>query len=160
MQYYHISPVQLLLGRVIVGTGKRPLEERHPIIEGILEERRPTHELDRGSPVYLRQHKDFSTVGVTYYKGYIHIVEPIGNIRRRDLVWTGILQERHARDMRFRRDRCPLLTDGEIADLWWAGEASDQPDWEFLAERASVIEAESSPVIVKPFSPLLNIFDV
>jgi len=160
MEYYHISPVQLSIGQVIGGTGKRPLQERHPVIEGILEERRPTDELDRGSSVYLRQHRDFSTVGVTYYQGYIHTVEPIGSIRRRDLVWTGILQERHARDMRFRKDRYPLLTDAEIANLWWAGEASDQPDWEFLVEKASVIEVESTPVVVKPFSPLLNIFDV
>lgn len=160
MQFYHISPIQLSIGQMIGGTGKRPLQERHPVTEDILGERRPTEEVDRGNSVYLRQNRDFSTVGVTYYQGYLHIVEPIGTIRRRDLVWTGILQERHARDMRFRKDRCPHLTDVEIADLWWAGEGSDQPDWEFLVEEASIMEVESTPVVVKPRSPLLNIFDV
>lgn len=146
-------------GHVFGGSGKRPLQDRFPDVENILERRRPTGKRDRGHSVYLRGERDFDKVGVNYGKGYIHTVSPVGEAERRDLVWTGILQKRYIKDERFRKKLRPDLTDDQIADKWWAGEGSETPDWEWVAPQATVVDVQDYPTQVKPNSPLLNIFD-
>jgi hypothetical protein len=157
--FYRISNDKYPKGYVFRGSGKRPLQDRFPEVEDILEGRRPKDKDDRGNSVYLREDKDFSKVGVTYGEGYIHTVDPVGRVERRDLVWTGILQKRYIQDERFRKDLRPDLSDDQVADKWWAGEGSETPDWEWVAPQATVVDVEADPITVKPNSPLLNIFD-
>jgi hypothetical protein len=158
-QYYHIAKNKHTNGHVFKGSGKRPLQDRCPDVEDILERRRPKGKDGRGNSVYLREHKEFSKVGVTYGEGYIHTVDLSGDVERRDLVWTGILQTRYIKDKRFRNDLRQDLTDDQVADKWWAGDASETPDWEWVAREATVVDVEEHPTTVKPNSPLLNIFD-
>ena len=157
--YYHIAKDKHAKGHVFRGTGKRPLQDRFPQVEEILERRRPTGKDDRGNSVYLTEGKDFSKVGVTYGEGYVHTVDPSGEFERRDLVWPGILQKRYFEDTRFRKDLRPDLTDDQVADKWWAGEGSERPHWEWVTPRATVVGVEDNPILVKPSSPLLNIYD-
>jgi hypothetical protein len=158
-QYYRIAKDKHPKGHVFRGGGERPLQDRFPDVEDILERRRPTDKDDRGKSVYLRGDRDFDRVGVTYGEGYIHAVDPVGDVERRDLVWTGILQRRYIQDERFRKKLRPHLTDDQIADKWWAGEGSETPDWEYVAPEATVVDVEDDPTKVKPNSPLLKIFD-
>ena len=157
-QYYRIAKDRHSKGHVFSGSGLRPLQDRFPKVEDILERCRPKGKEDRGNSVYLKENKDFSKVGVTYGEGYIHTVDPVGEVERRDLVWTGILQKRYIKDERFQKDLRPDLTDDQVADKWWAGQASETPDWEWVASGATVVEVDDKPVTVKPDSPLLNIF--
>ena len=158
-QYYRIAKDKHAKGHVFRGSGKRPLQDRFPNVEDILERRRPKSKDDRGNIVYLRMDKDFSKVGVIYGEGYIHTVDPVGEVERRDLVWPGILQKRYIEDKRFRENLRPDLTDDQVADKWWAGEGSETPSWEWVAPQAKVVDVEDEPTEVKPNSPLLNLFD-
>jgi hypothetical protein len=151
--YYRIAEDKYAKGHVFRGSGKRPLQDRFPDVEDILERRRTRGKDDGGNSVYLREDRDFDNVGVNYGEGYIHTVE------RRDLVWTGILQKRYIKDKRFRKNLRLDLTDDEIADKWWAGEGSETPDWEWVAPQATVVDVEDDPTKVKSNSQLLNIFD-
>ena len=158
-QYYRIAKDKYSKGHVFRGSGTRPLQDRFPEVEDILERRRPNGKYDRGNSVYIKEDKDFSKVGVPYGKGYIHAVDPVGKVERRDLVWTGILQQRYFKDERFRKNPLPDLTDDQVADKWWAGEGSETPDWEWVAPEATVVDVDDDHVTVKPNSQLLNIFD-
>lgn len=157
--YYHIAKDKHAKDHVFKGCGKRPLQDRFPKVEEILERCRPKGKVDRGNCVYLRDNTDFSKAGVTYDKGYIHTVDPVGEAERRDLVWTGVLQKRYFEDERFRQDLRPGLTDDQVAGKWWAGEGSDTPNWEWVATEAAVLDVEVEPAIVRPDSPLLSIFE-
>jgi hypothetical protein len=158
-KYYRIAREKNPKGHVFRGSGKRPLQDRFPEVEDILERRRPKGKNDRGNSIYLKEDKDFSKVGATYGQGYVHTVDPIGDVEQRDLVWIGILQKRYFPDERFRKNLQPDLTDDQVADKWWAGEGRETPNWEWVAQEVTVLDVEDDPVIVKPDSPLLNIFD-
>ncbi len=107
----------------------------------------------------MKADKAFGAAGLTYDEGYIHAVDPLGDMERRDLVWTGILQMRHFKDPRFRRDLRPDLSDEQIADNWWAGAASEKPDWEYVAREAVVLGVDENPTRVRPSQSLLSRFD-
>ena len=158
-QYYRIAEKKYPKDHVFKGSGKRPLQDRFPEVEDILERRRPKGKNGRGDSVYLKDSKDFSKVGVTYGEGYVHTVDAVGRVEQRDLGWTGVLQQRYFPDKRFRKNLLPHLTDDEVADKWWAGEASEKPEWEWVAEGATVVDVENDRVTVKPDSPLLNAFN-
>jgi hypothetical protein len=158
-QYYRVAENRHAKGHVFKGSGKRPLQDRFPHVEEIFERRRPKDKDDRGHSVYLKDDKDFSKVGVTYDEGYLHTVDPVGEVEQRDLVWTGILQKRYIKDSRFQKNLRPDLSDDQVADKWWAGEGSETPNWEWVTKEAVVVEVEENPVTVKPNSPLLNVFN-
>jgi len=159
MYFYRVARTRYEVGHVFKGSNKYPLQDRFPEVETILERNRPKGKANRAESIYLREDEDFSKAGLTYAKGFVHTVETKDNVERRDLVWTGILQKRYFQDERFRRDECPGLSDDEVAKKWWAGEASQSPDWEWITECATVVAVGDDPIELKPDSPLLNVFD-
>lgn len=142
----------------MTGRGKRPLADTEPLIEDILAGRRPHHCADRGDSIYMREEREFSTVGVTFDNGYVHTVEPIGKVDKRDLAWIGVLQRRHHKNERVRKNVHPALSDDDVADRYWNGEASDRPLWEWVTEKATVIDVDDELSRVRPESPLLDAF--
>jgi hypothetical protein len=155
--YYRISEKKYAKGDIVKGQGKRPLENKEALIEEILEQRRPADCPDRGDSVYMREEREFSTVGVCYDEGYVHKVEPVGKVDQRDLAWIGVLQLRHHKDERLRKTRYPELSDSQIADRYWSGEESEKPLWEWVAKNAKVVAVDSDLSGVRPDSPLLDI---
>jgi hypothetical protein len=101
--YYRIAERKYAKGYIMRGRGTRPLEDKEPFVEQILGQRRPDDSPDRGDSVYMREEREFSTVGVPYDEGYVHEVVPIGKVDQRDLAWIGILQRRHHKNERLRK---------------------------------------------------------
>ena len=95
-------------------------------------------------------------MGVSYDEGYVHKVEPLGKVDKRDLTWIGVIQSRHHRNAQIRKDRCPKLSDDHLAHNYWRGEASKRPLWEWVAKEAKVIEVDSTLSRVRPNSSLLD----
>jgi len=56
-----------------------------------------------------------------------------------------------------RKNQYPKLSDTQVADKYWRGEASDKPRWEWVAREAKVIEVDKDLSRVRPNSPLLDI---
>ena len=135
-------------GTVIDGSGVSPLENTEPHIEKILEDQRPLNCLHRNDCVYMRQNRQFNKAGLTYDNGYIHTVSPCGNVEKRDMGWIGILQQRHHKNDDIRKNRCPNLSDSEIASNYWSGTQTDTPSWEWVTKSARVmkVDADCSPV--------------
>ena len=156
--YYRIAEKKCAKDDLMKGRGERPLADKEPMVEGILESRRPPECPDRGDSVYMREEREFSTVGVTFDEGYVHKVEPIGKVDKRDLAWIGVLQRRHHRDERLRKNNYSPLSDNNVADNYWSGEASDKPSWEWVAKEAKVIDVDGGSSRVRTKSPLLDIF--
>jgi hypothetical protein len=154
--YYRIAKTRYATGDVMKGLGERPLQSTEPSVEDILEQRRPTHCPYRGDSVYMREDRRFSRVGVPFSEGYVHEVEPIGDVYKRDLAWIGILQRRHHKNPHLQRNEHPELSDAEVADKYWAGEASDNACWEYVANEAKVVDVDKDLSPVRPNSPLLD----
>jgi hypothetical protein len=154
--YYRIAKKKYAKNEIMRGRGRRPLGDKEPLVEQILARRRPADCPDRGDSVYMRVEREFSTVGVTYDEGYVHEVEPIGKVDKRDLAWIGAIQMRYHKNQRLRKNEYPELSDDEIADRYWSGEASDKPLWEWVAKKAKVINVDSDRSRVRPNSPLLD----
>jgi hypothetical protein len=155
--YYRMAEKQYAKDDIMKGQGKRPLEDTEPLIEDILEDQRPADCPDRGDSIYMREERVFSTVGVPYDEGYVHEVAPIGKVHKRDLAWIGVLQLRHHRNDRLRRDQYPQLSDAHVGKKYWSGEASDKPSWEWVAKEAKVVEADNELTRVRPGSSLLHL---
>ncbi len=158
--YYRISVIKHDRGEIMRGRGKRPLEEKEAIVEEILNRYRPVNCPDRGDSVYMREDREFNAVGVAFYEGYVHKVEAIGNVYQRDTTWIGMLQMRHHKVAVLRKDKCPELSDAELAEKYWNGAASKTPAWEWVANQARVIEVEDLEVRVRPSGGLIDIFDI
>jgi hypothetical protein len=126
------------------GSGSRPLEGKEPLVEEILEQQRPPDCPDRGDSVYMREEREFSTVGVPYDEGYVHTVVPIGRVDKRDLAWIGVIQLRQQRNEQLRKNLYPKLSNARVADKYWSGEASDKPLWEWVAKEAKVVDVEGN----------------
>lgn len=156
-EFYRIAERKYAKGHVFRGIGKSPLQDRFPEVETILERRRPKCKCSRADSVYLKDDKDFGRVGVTFREGYIHTVEPNRVNDRRDLGWTGVLQKRYFPEPRFGKMLLPDLTDDQVADKWWAGEASNAPVWEWVTEEAIVVDVDDNPTFVRLESSLLDL---
>ena len=105
----------------------------------------------------MREEREFSTVGVPYDESYVHKVEPIGKVYKRDLAWIGVIQRRHHRNERLRKNDYPKLSDAQVVDKYWSGEASEKPRWEWVAREAKVIDMDKDLSPVRPNSPLLDV---
>lgn len=137
--FYHMSPKKLELFTVLRPSGKPHLD---PAIEKLLESRRPNSSIPRSEAVYLSETVEASRHGLPYDEGYVHLVEPIGEVQRRDNNWIGQLQVRHhvnPRLARLKDKRLNHLSDEEIASKYFAGEASPNPNWEVVAKSAKVM---------------------
>jgi hypothetical protein len=156
--YYRIAEKKYSKDDVMKGSGRRPLEGKEPVVEEILKQQRPPDCPDRADSVYMRQEREFSTVGIPYDEGYVHTVAPIGRIDKRDLTWIGVIQLRHHRNEKLRKNLSPKLSDAQIADKYWSGEASDKPSWEWVAKEAKVVDVEEDRSRIRRRSPLLDMF--
>lgn len=145
--YFHMSVSALPEGTKLESRGF-PFVAKE--VEHILESVRPKTCLPREASVFVTLNEDACTNGVTYDEGYLHTVRPIGPVHRRDLKWLRQLQLRHYRDTHDLGivDRAKVnvllgkkytaLSHEEIARRYWAGEGSDNPDWEFVVASAEV----------------------
>jgi hypothetical protein len=158
--YYRIAEKKNAIGDLMKGRGVRPLANTESQVEEILEARRPPDCPDRGDSIYMREEREFSTVGVTFDEGYVHKVEPLGKVDKRDLAWIGIIQRRHHKNDLLRKDVLVGLSDSDIADRYWRGEASSKPLWEWVAKEAKVIDVDDDLSRVRPKSPLLGLLPV
>ena len=157
--YYRIAERKYTKDKIMKGRGDRPLANNFPAVEAILESRRPSESLDRGDSVYMREDRDFNSVGVTFDEGYIHQIEPLGKVDKRDLTWIGVLQRRNHKDTWLRKNSYPLLSDVDVADNYWSGKASDNPSWEWITKEARVLEVDSGSSRVRPNpTPFLDSF--
>ena len=104
----------------------------------------------------LLEECDFRTAGVPFDQGYVHTVEPLGKIDKRDLAWIGVIQRRYHKDSRLRKNQYSDLSDEQVADKYWSGEASDKPSWEWVTKEAKVIAVDNETSQVRPNSPFLN----
>ena len=139
------------------GSGAKPLAPRFPETEEIIERNRPSSVPDRGNCVYMRLDPDFSQTGVSFDKGFLHDVEPLSTTHKRDTYWIGVLQKRYFRDPRFQKDIEPTLSDDEVANNYWSGEAGPNPIWEWVTEAAKVIDVAADTVVVRPNANFLNL---
>ncbi len=104
----------------------------------------------------MREERDFRTVGVPYDRGYVHTIIPIGKVDRRDLTWIGVLQMRyHKREQLRARARYPRVSDDQVVDGYWSGQASDTPDWEWVAKEAQVVAVDENRLPVRPSLPII-----
>jgi hypothetical protein len=136
--FYHMSPKKLELFAVL-----RPSDKPHldPAIEKLLECHRPNSSISRSEAVYLSETEEASRHGLPYDEGYVHLVEAIGEVQRRDNYWIGQLQARHHPNPRLARLKdksLDHLSDEGIASRYFAGEASRKPNWEIVARSAKV----------------------
>jgi hypothetical protein len=131
MPYFHMSPTKLL--------ADKPLQKKDgphvaEAVEDLLETRRPTSSLPRSQSVFMGETEDGGRHGLRYPMGYLHLVEPSpGPFERRDNCWIGVLQMRLHGDPKARSigDRkASHLTNEQIADNYWSGEASHEPNWD------------------------------
>jgi hypothetical protein len=135
---YHVSPKKLDLFTVLAPSGTPHLD---PAIEALLDSCRPDSSIPRSEAVYLSETPEASRHGLRYDEGYVHLVEPVGDVQRRDNNWIGQLQIRHhtnSRFARFKDKRLNHLSDVEMATKYFAGEASPNPNWEIVARSAQV----------------------
>lgn len=156
--YNRISAIQYPVGHLFEGSGAAPLIGRFEKVEVILERRRPAAKPARAESVYMREGRDFKTVGVTFDNGYVHELVPNSEVERRDLYWIGVLQSRYFPDERFRSDREPTRSDDDVADLYWSGEPSENQDWEWVTKSARVIAVDDKSSSVRPGPSVLNLF--
>jgi hypothetical protein len=117
-----------------------------PKVEQFVESRQKPNQLDRSKAVYFRDDdKDFSSLGLPYDEGFVHVVEPIGTVERRDVSWLGELQKRmHNNPMvqnagAENRREFAGLSNEELADNYLSGVLSNSPVLEYLAEAVTVV---------------------
>lgn len=121
-------------------------------MESILARRKPDDAIDRTNAVYLSETNDPSLFGLTYDQGYIHTVAVKGKVQKRDTNLVGELQKRHHANpliAKLADQRLAALSDDEVADKYYAGEPSQQPTWEYLAEGGTVEEVADEPVKIR-----------
>ncbi|MDK1378189.1 MULTISPECIES: hypothetical protein [unclassified Sinorhizobium] len=141
------------VGHIFRGYGVLPLAA-YAEVEDALARNRPAASPPRSDCVYMKEDLDFSSVGVDYEEGYVHTVEPQGDVERRDIYWIGVLVKRYAKSAQMRKDIEPHLSDDEVAQRYWGGTASPSPTWEFIATEATVVGVNSTLVPVRPGSVL------
>lgn len=144
------------IGEILRGSGKKPLASRFQETEEIIERNRPSSLPDRGNCVYMRVDNDFSQTGVSFNKGFVHSVEPLGTAHKRDTYWIGVLQRRYFSKSPLQKDLAPTLTDDAVAQNYWSGKAGPDPTWEWVTESAKVIDVSANTVLVRPNANLLN----
>ena len=127
--FYHMSRTKLPINTPLKSRGSTHVD---PHVEKMLTARKPDPSIARSEGVYLGETEDASRHGLTYDYGYLHTVEPVGDLQRRDSNWVGQLQLRHHRNpkmVQMQDKRLIGISDEQIADRYWAGEASPNPNW-------------------------------
>jgi hypothetical protein len=158
-KYYRMAQEKHDKGARFTGQNEYPLTSSgYEDVEKILEGRRPNNCFARSESVYMRDDRDFAKLGIPYEKGFIHEVDPLGKLEKRDLAWIGVLQGRYPKTKRYVADPCQEITDSEIADMYWSGKATENPVWEWIARDAVVVHVDELATNVRPPSPFLDVF--
>lgn len=147
--YKRIEKQQLQLGNIITRDCAPPLAEDYPCVESILESQRPDGCLSRSKSVNMRDDRDFSRMGIdTFEEGYVHEIEPLTAVEKRDVTWIGVLQARYPKGNLKLTEKYTSLSDKQVADNYWGGTLSDNPALEYATEKAKVVfvEFDLSPV--------------
>ena len=135
-RYYRMSREKVAIGTTLRGGGALHVGEK---IEDILARQCPDGCVPRSDCVFFSDTEDASKHGLTYDKGYLQYVEPIGNVEKRDSYWIGQLQMRHNAQLTSWQDLdIASLSDDELALKYWKGAPSKKPNWEFVASSATV----------------------
>lgn len=160
-KFYRMSQRKLLVGEVFKPTGWMHVGPR---IESLLEAQLPHGKISRSKAVFVSPNPEVSKMGLTYGQGYLHVVKPIGSVEKRDNNFIGELQKRHSTIDAIRAmadPRLQTLTDDQIAQKYGAGEASPEPNWEFLCSGAEVVEVDDAlHVVRKPSRLTQTIIDI
>lgn len=130
-----------------------PLSERYPGIERILDQYRPDECLSRRDCVYSLASEKDSRAGIQVQIQYVHKLELIGPIERRDMIWIGALQAKHPNTYNSEsetrimqrlasRNQYATLSDEELARRYWTGAPSAEPAFEFVARSAQVLSTK------------------
>jgi hypothetical protein len=110
-------------------------------VKKILDARKLSTSIPLSDAIYLSESDDGSKHGLPHGLYYVHYVEPVGPVERRDNGWIGELQARHSRFESTQKLRLPELkdlSDDEVADRYWRGDASPRKNWEFVTRQAVV----------------------
>lgn len=152
-KFFHMSPNLYAVGAIISGNGRDKVDAR---IEDELEARRDSTALSRRDSVYCLDGTDFTICGVVS-PGYIYLVEPSGELQRRDFAWVGEMQKALLR-IKYPQYEAMKKYPEWNADLiercctgYWSGAGMLMPGWEFLASSFTIVEVISS-VLIDPTS--------
>jgi hypothetical protein len=111
--------------------------------------------------MFFAETPEFANLGVQYDVGYIHFIEPVGDVQRHDQAWLGELQLRHHKNKemvrrmdaanRTRRKEFEGMTDRVLCENYFSGALSENPSIEVVAKGATVTGYYSEePVRVRP----------
>lgn len=137
---YHFSKTKIPSGQFLRPTGTHHLPEE---IETLLAQTKPKHCIARPECVFVSEEEGCEFHGLPFTEGFLHQVEPVGSIERRDNAWLGVLQLRHSKWPRLKESgekKYPELSNEQICRNYWNGVASDTPNWEIAAEKIMVNE--------------------
>jgi hypothetical protein len=142
-----------------IGFKLEPKGEPHidPDVEAILAKHRRDGQIDRANAVYFAETPEFSSLGIPYDEGFIHIVEPVGETQRRDQAWLGELQLRHHKNqelirrqsapLRARREEFEGRSDQVLCENYFSGVLSSNPVIEVVATSATVVGYHSEILV-------------
>lgn len=149
--YYRIEKDRKPIGYTFHRSGPAPLEKGFPLLEALLEQRRPEDKLSRKKAVNMRNDRDFSMMGIdTFDLGFVHQVEPNGSVTEHDVAWIGALQRRQLNGTVTLKDKYPNLSDNELVDKYWSGVRSSSPSMEFHTLEAVVVSVDTDPSPLRP----------
>lgn len=158
--YNRIAKDKKPIGHVFTRSGPPPLEKDYALVETLLERRRPKDKLSRNEAVNMRNDRNFSMMGIDAYDhGYVHEVEPVGEVTEHDVEWIGALQRRYPKSGVNLPDKYPKLSDDEIVDRYWNGTKSASPSMEFHAKEAKVVAVDDELSPVRPPSGMAKALD-
>ena len=150
-ELFHMSKTRLPIGTILECRGFPFVEIK---VEEILSNVRPNNCIGRESSIFMSASRDACKKGLIFDEGYLHVVEPIGRVEKRDINWIKELQLRHHRNSIFHKKVDPALkniSDEEIANRYWQGISSAVAEWEYVSAAARVIELVSeSPITIHP----------
>lgn len=149
--YNRIAKGKKPIGYVFRRNGTAPLAKDYAKVEDILERYKPTEKLSRNEAVNMRDDRNFSMMGIDAYdEGYVHQVQPLGDVTEHDVEWIGALQRRYPKSGMPIKEKYADLSDQELAENYWNGVKSKFPSMEFHATEATVINVDDQPLAVRP----------
>lgn len=141
VHYYLMRPDKIPVGEHVRPTQKQIVSKE---IDELLKETMPVDHRSRHDSVFVMAEPEFSRAGLTYDKGFVHIVKPSNLRGPYDYNWIGVLQSRSgdytlspARMSEI--SRYGGLSDEQIAEKYWNQEESQFPFREFLASEAEIV---------------------
>jgi hypothetical protein len=155
--YYRMMKMRHPVGSKLEPKGGPHID---PEVEAILARYRRDGQIDRAHAIYFAETPEFSSLGISYDVGFIHIVEPVGETQRRDQSWLRELQLRHHKNPDFinrlssavkaGRKEFDGMSDQVVCENYFTGVLSSKPVIEVVANEATVVGHHSeTPVRVR-----------